>query len=341
MNNGTINRRGVARRKSSGFTLVELMVSMLLGLVVIAGVSSVFLSNQNVYRANQSLNDVQDGSRVAFEMLARNIREAGLTGCDNSGRIANIVNNSATTWWANWNSVLVGYDSTTADPNVAVGTGVGQRVAGNDSITVLGGGDAPLTLASDSEPAGSMKINETTSNLATGDVVMVCDPDHSVMMQISAYSNGSFSHTTAGTPGNCSGGLGYPAVCTASGNTYQYGPNALLAKVQANDWYIGNYQNADGTTGTSLYRLTLNNVAGVPTAQAQEMVRDVTKMTIAYHQQGNTSFVPATTVAANWGQVDAVQVTLTLQGSNKRAGINYQPITRTFVSTSTVRNRVN
>jgi type IV pilus assembly protein PilW len=39
--------------------------------------------------------------------------------------------------------------------------------------------------------------------------------------------------------------------------------------------------------------------------------------------------------------VDAVQVTLTLQSADQRAGTDVKPLTRTFTATTTVRNRVN
>ena len=77
-----MNRRCTTRRISSrlgqhprlalaGFTVVELMIAMLLGLIVIGGVVSVFLANQRTYRTNQALGDVQDSSRIAFELMAR------------------------------------------------------------------------------------------------------------------------------------------------------------------------------------------------------------------------------------------------------------------------------
>ena len=46
------------RRPSAGFTLIELMIAMLLGLIVIAGVTSVFLATQRSYRTNEALGDV-------------------------------------------------------------------------------------------------------------------------------------------------------------------------------------------------------------------------------------------------------------------------------------------
>src|SRR5215469_8159464 len=79
--------------RADGFTLIELMVAMLLGLVVIGGVTSVFLAGQQTYRSNEALGDVEQGSRTAFELLSRDIRNAGNTGCDtSSGRVANVVN---------------------------------------------------------------------------------------------------------------------------------------------------------------------------------------------------------------------------------------------------------
>ncbi|HET7222033.1 MAG TPA: prepilin-type N-terminal cleavage/methylation domain-containing protein, partial [Rhodanobacteraceae bacterium] len=90
-------RRSDLRRthRNRGFTLIELMIAMLLGLIVIAGVTSVFLAGQKSYRTNGALAEVEDGSRIAFELLARDIRQAGETGCDtSSGRITNVLKNS-------------------------------------------------------------------------------------------------------------------------------------------------------------------------------------------------------------------------------------------------------
>jgi type IV pilus assembly protein PilW len=69
-------------------------------------------------------------------------------------------------------------------------------------------------------------------------------------------------------------------------------------------------------------------------------VRDVTGMVINYHAKGGTAFVTASSIT-NWAVVDAVQVTLTLQSADQRAGTDVKPLTRTFTATTTVRNRVN
>lgn len=344
-------RRGAARRMRkpmkplAGFTLIELMVAMLLGLIVIAGVASVFLANQRTYRTNQALGDVQDSSRIAFELMARDIRNAGLNPCNNDGRMANVLNNSGTDWWANWGNALRGYSGNQGDPATGsvFGTGVGQRVSGTDSLQVLGAIDAGLSVAEDKEPAANFKLNDKTTDLQSGDIVIVCDPDHAVMVQISNYNNSTvtFVHNTGNTvtPGNCSKGLGYPSDCSSTnGNLYQFGSNSQIAKLGAADWYIGN----NPVKGSSLYRVAIATdptSGNVGLGPAQEMVRDVTGMVINYHQQGSAQFLTASAIT-NWAVVDAAQVTLTLQSADQRAGTDVKPLVRTFTATTTVRNRV-
>lgn len=354
-----MSRQGTRRiasrkpRRAAGFTLVELMIAMLLGLIVIAGVTSVFLAGQQSFRTNNALSDVEDGSRIAFELMSRDIREAGLTGCDStSNRVANVLSNQATGWWANWGNALHGYggansnatdgDVDQADPAVTTGTGIGQRVAGTDSLEVISAGNLPVTIESDKEPAANFKLNMPSPTLQSGDVIIVCSPDHATIVQISNYNNNNVTvvHNTGNvvSPGNCSKGLGYPTDCSSTnGNIYTFPPNSLIAGLTASDWYIGN--NPAG--GKSLYRIALVNVnqTGV-TTQAQEMVRNVTDMQITYLQNPNTSFVSAANVT-NWAAVIAARVTLTVQSTFGRATVDAKPIVRTYSATTTVRNRVN
>lgn len=337
----SLGRKQRALESAGGFTLIELMVAMLLGLIVIAGVVSVFVANQRSYRTNQALADVQDGSRIAFELMARDIRDAGLTGCSSGGRVANVLNNGpmagGTAWWADWNNVVRGYDGSTGDPATgsAFGTTAGTRLAGSDSLMLLGGEPSGVTVNVNSEPAATFTINETSSDLQTGDVILVCDPDHSAITQITGYAGGTITHAASGTPGNCTTDLNFPTVCSGS-SSYVFVTNSQITRLRASDWYVGN--NPAG--GTSLYRVALVNSAGVPTPTAQEMVRDVTAMTLTYHQVGNTNFVPAGSVT-NWALVNAVRVNLVLESTDKRAGVDVQPLTRSFTATTTVRNRVN
>ncbi|HEX7342314.1 MAG TPA: PilW family protein [Rhodanobacteraceae bacterium] len=334
-----MNARHVLSRvsHSHGFTLVELMVAMLLGLIVIAGVSSVFLANLRSYHTNTALSDVQSNARIAFELMARDVRQAGLTGCNSmSNRVANVLNNQSTDWWANWNNAVHGYGPGDVDP--AITSSVPARAASTDSLMIIEAAGDGISVASDKEPAANFKLNATSTNLATGDVIMVCDPDHATIAQITDYNSNNVTvvhNTGTSSPGNCSKGLGYPTECTTNGNLYTFGPNSQISMLTAHDWYIGH--NPAG--GLSLYRVALANQAGTPTPQAQEMVRNVTDMQITYHQGNAATFVAAGSVT-DWSQVNAVHITFTLQSTDQRAGTNGKALVRSFATTITIRNRV-
>jgi type IV pilus assembly protein PilW len=333
------NRRLRPGSASSGFTLIELMVALLLGLIVIAGVISVFLANQRTYRTNEALGDVQDSSRVAFELMARDIRQASLTGCDNSGRVANVLNQgpaklgTASAWWATWDNTasnaVHGYDSSLADGAV---TG---RVAGTDSLQLIGVTDIGATVSTNTTASAQFTVNGSLAGVAAGDVLVVCDPNHAAIFQATAVAGTTITYASGtGTTGNCSTGIGYPASCSVA-NNYQFKPNTLIAKLSSVDWYVGT--NAAG--GSSLFRVGLENKAGKPTPTAEEMVRGVSGMQLTYHVLGASSFVDAS-VGLNWGLVDAVRAQLTLQSSDQTAGVDVKPITRSFTTTTTLRNRV-
>lgn len=338
--------------RSRGFTLIELMIAMILGLIVIAGVTSIFLAGQQSYRTNNALGEVESSSRIAFELMARDIRQAGLAGCDtSSGRVANVLNNASTDWWANWANAVHGYgggnssavdgDSDQTDPAVTTGTAAKNRVAGTDSLQLIGASGLPVTIEEDKEPAANFKLNTSTTELADGDIIIVCSPDHAAILQISNYNNSNVTvvHNTGNTisPGNCSKGLGYPTVCTTNGNVYTFPPNSSIARMGAFDWYIG----YNDTGGKSLYRIALSNTGGTSVAAAaQEMVRNVTDMQITYLQGSGTTFIPAASVS-NWGAVTAARVTFTVESTFGRATAKGdKPIVRTYSATTTVRNRV-
>lgn len=324
-------------RQLHGFTLIELMVSMLLGLIVIAGVVSVFLAGQQSYRTNAALGDVQDGSRIAFELMAHDIRDASLTGCTNNGKVGNTLKNGprngGSTWWANWNNAILGYgNGTPADPAPSSTT---AQVSGTDSLMLMSTADLGLTVNANVDTTHFTTNATTGTTLQAGDVAVVCDPVQATIFQVTSNVTNSIEHAASGTsPGNCTQGLDYRTVCTTGGNAYNYGANAQVAKLTVVDWYLG----TNATTGIrSLYRVNLGNGGALATA---EMVRNVTAMNLTYHQAPNPTFVVAKSIN-NWSAVDAVQVQLTVESTDQRAGTDVKPISRTFTAITTLRNRVN
>lgn len=75
----TTKRRttGNPPNSNSGMTLIELMVSITLGLLLIAGALQLFLSSRQTYRVRETVARIQENGRVALELVARHARMAG------------------------------------------------------------------------------------------------------------------------------------------------------------------------------------------------------------------------------------------------------------------------
>ncbi|WP_168735177.1 PilW family protein [Pseudothauera rhizosphaerae] len=76
-----------------GLTLVELLVAMAVGLILIAGVITIFLGSKQSYRTSEALSRVQESGRFALEFMARDLRAAGYSparefGCTRLGQEA-------------------------------------------------------------------------------------------------------------------------------------------------------------------------------------------------------------------------------------------------------------
>lgn len=68
-------RQPVSRQK--GFSLVELMIALVLGLFLVGGILYVFISNSQTFRTNEALSRMQENGRFAIDFISRDIREAG------------------------------------------------------------------------------------------------------------------------------------------------------------------------------------------------------------------------------------------------------------------------
>ncbi|MBL8265212.1 prepilin-type N-terminal cleavage/methylation domain-containing protein [Steroidobacter sp.] len=329
------------RAQAGGFTLIELMISMMLGLVVIGGAMGVILANRQSYRTNEGLSQVQESARTAFELMARDIRQAGVTGCDSTGKIANTLRPQAL-WWQDWFG-LRGYESTMTDPAAGFGsTAPNNRISGTDSIVTQGVEGAGMSVAEHLPGSNSIKLNAASTNIALGDILMVCDFDHAAIFQVSTYTDATVTllHAVSSSPapGNCTSGLGYPSStsCNGTGTSYGYARNSQIARMSATDWYVGDNQRAN-EGGRSLYRRRMN--ATTP----EEIVVGVTDMQIQYREAGNTNFVDAAT-GLNWTNINAVRVTLTIRSADQRittnTNVNSGRLERQFTNVITLRNRV-
>jgi type IV pilus assembly protein PilW len=310
------------RRAATGLSLVELMISIVLGLLITGAAVSMFLSFGRTYTASESLARVQEGGRVAFELMARDLREAGTIPCSRYLPVVNVLNGADSAWWNSWGNGVVGYEN----------GALSGSLAGTDAIETISGSSNAAFVANHDRVNAVFTVMPTNHGFVANDILMACDFRQASIFQMTGGSGGTIVHNNSGTPGNCSKGLGFkkPRDCSATGASYAYEDNSVIVQLQATRWYVA----ANGRGGNSLFRVALR---GSSVGAAEEVVDGVSDMEVLYLIRGASNYVAATSVpAARWPDVTAVRVRLTLTG---REVVDGERVERIMEHTIALRSR--
>lgn len=320
----------------AGFSLIELMVSLVLGLLVVGAAIGIFVSNKQAYRVTEGLGRVQENAQIAFELMSRDIRAAGANPCDAELVPGNIVDGGATAsptgslWYAAVTQPLYGFES--GGPTHEAGTDVLQVLRATDDIRRV---TADMAF-------GSSTVSYAPGTPAFGnkDLLMICDMQALGVFRANGASGGSASSGTvsfaAGSGINQCAYFPQPnaGICAGAGTAYLFPKSSTISRMQGVRWFVRD-PDGDATNGASLYRQVDDNTA-------EEVVQGVSDLELQY--LGGAGYVDAsalTTVDA-WNEIRAVRMTLTLRetGTTGTDGSTSQPITRTVESVATIRNRL-
>lgn len=132
----------LGRRQQQGLTLIEIMVALLIGAFLLAGVIQIFIVNKQTYRVQENLSRMQENGRFAIDYLNRYIRLAGYitTKSLNDIRYKDLSRNSTTGQndGSSITSALFGNSG-----NKAIAGTNGDGLNSSDSITVRYQADPP------------------------------------------------------------------------------------------------------------------------------------------------------------------------------------------------------
>ena len=216
-----VYQNATAIRGQAGLGLIELMVAMIIGLLVSAAAIGIFQSNKRAFAATQGLGRIQENSQAAFEMMARDIREAGGNPCDAEMVVNNIISGAATAtptstnWFVGWGRPLHGFD----------GSGLTGQVANTDALQVLRPDQDLRTLTSDlAAGATSLTYTPGEPRFAANDVIMVCDMRVLGVFQASAASSvsGANGAVSFGTGVNSCSAFPQPNSAVCGGTNYLF-----------------------------------------------------------------------------------------------------------------------
>ena len=232
------------KSRTAGFSLIELMVSMAIGLVVTVAIAAVMVSSENDKRGSTAVNDVnQSGSYVAY-VLDRQIRSAGsgfaqgwakLAGCQlfaKSASGATVLPHTFATGspYVNWTAPI-------SLAPVIIGAGLaGANGIGGDLLMVMAGTGGFIEVPPTVLPgvtASAIRLNNTLG-FRTGDLVVIADPPavpgKCLVQQVSTFSSGSTNgsaNQSLPLGGAYAGGVSGGPGLTSFGQTN----NAVIAQI--------------------------------------------------------------------------------------------------------------
>jgi type IV pilus assembly protein PilW len=300
-----------------GFSIIELMVALVLGLLLTTGITKVYLTTKDTYNLSENLARSQESARFAMNHLTQDIRMAGFIPCLLTGKMANTLDTTDSAFDF-FNQAVIGYEggvSTFPSNFPSVGTSPGDRVAGTDAIGILGGDDEIYKVTNHNPSSANFQLNHLHS-LQDGDIALICDGTNAGIFQVTNVNsmNVTVVHNTGSTvsPGNCTNFLGGNGDCsdTSTFDAHTFEPGSQLVKFKSVGYYIG--VSASGTS-SSLYRFKLGvDSAGSATFAAEELLDGIETMQILYGEDTDSDNEPEQFLTADnvttWNDVVAVKI---------------------------------
>lgn len=292
-------------KPSSGYTLVELLISMLLGLFLLVGVYQVNVTNKQANNLQKALQQTQKNGRFAVDSLSYAIKTAGYSGFYGSFStgVENLLNTPTNQKW-NISVPVSGFNDVASSDTIA---GITGFKADTDVLLLKGmSGNVVSVISNDSSDT---VISATIDAFATGDIVVVSDADQASVFQATDVSIDATTTTmtlTAGaaTPGNS-------ALLNNS-----YNSDSDISKYELQMFYI-----KDGRNGSpALFKASLTSVAGAIQMQEEEFASDIKDLQINYGIDNNADQVmdeykDASTIT-DWSELVSINVVL-LANSHK------------------------
>ncbi|MEH6469636.1 MAG: PilW family protein [Halopseudomonas sp.] len=204
--------------RQSGFSMVELMVALVLGLFLTTAVLQTFISAKETYEFQQELSAIQENGRFAMTFLTKDIRAADFWGCmaDGDGSASTSIQ-SILSGAASSNVFAAGVAGFNKVPAASTGyTAWFGGTAQPDAIVLQGARDSGITVDKVPSTTNPNIHLSSTDGIKKGDILLVSDCSEGVMFQVTDTPNPSdkiILHNQNGgsvneTPGNKQNGLG-------------------------------------------------------------------------------------------------------------------------------------
>ncbi len=311
------------KKNQIGFSLVELLVALVLGLVVSAAAIQIFASNKGTYRLENSLSRLQENGRFVVDQMINDLRMAGYNGCLSRGAgvpVQDITPAAIATsndfvlfpYDIDGNGSIRGFNYDTSDwlPILSANLYLSGVVAGTDVINIQHASScgAQLTSAptSTSDTAIDVVVGPTNCGFAVDQVVIVTDCSVADVFQI----------------GSITLGTGTAALNRAGGTTLSaiYSQEASVFRWQSNAYFIGTDANGQPTLFRSSLLPDGDNNLQADDYTTVALASGIEDMQLLYGIDTGVDEYADTYVTAdnvtNWDAVRSIRIGLLLRSDN-------------------------
>ncbi len=320
-------RRFTRSMRNAGFTLVELMVSMVIGIFIVGALIAIVVTSTSAYNIQIDHARVNENARFSVEFLSRDVRMAGYFGClDNLQNVTNNLNFAAGSLHDTANPIegFEGNGGSSAWQPSGTSVDTLNILPGTDAITVRFGNpteSAALDGTSTPDTAIPAAGPDSAGNydFSAGQVAVVSDCDKADVFQISgADGNNNLSHASGGeySPGNTSGSLGGSL---GAG----YNPFATVMTYNAARYFVRKRDpdDTDANAPVALYRQYVTDTGSI---RSEELIEGVENMQILYGEDTDADGTPNSYVTADavvtWRNVVSAKIALLLRSNREYGG---------------------
>lgn len=324
------------RRSAAGFTLVELMIAITIGLILTAAVITLFLGQRATYGFQESLSRVQENGRFAIQLMSTDLRHAGFFGCVRREQIESQLNPTTDPLFGllfgPGAPPVIGWEHTNTGPNNHYQLGTPGNWASTSGIDMpsLGSQNGPLVPGSDVVViTRAQPIDAAVSDFQTSGANFHLDgpsglPGRSIVVAVTGDCRGGdmWQKQNASNAGVISRGSGgNPGNVSPSGNPFEYldhyDSNSQILSFVANAYYIA--EQGSYSDEPALFRANLT--PPVNGTDAQPVVEGVESMQVLYgidtsEDRTANSYVTASEVP-DWGRVVSVRISLLVRSPER------------------------
>jgi type IV pilus assembly protein PilW len=295
---------GLPIREESGFSLIELMLALMLGLIVIGGLGQIYVGGRDTNRIIDNTTLLNDNGRVAMELLARDARLAGFFSCGGGkAKFANALNRE--TFWLKLEGLegfKIGDDEATADTLPEAFDDFPTPLAGTDVFVVrYADPRSRIVVGNDDLDLGNRRfVFDNAHFFRIGDVAVLNDDacGQTSVFQVTGGSNSdgsfiiSYDNNEQVLPGNCTTKLAGEYNCNAGDRTLtERNPldgfaRARISKLVSRAFFVANAGSSQCPTAPAactalkdcptLFAVGSENLTPVP------VLHDVTVFQITY-----------------------------------------------------------